>query len=419
MSQSIQWISLLVIMATCNVWSFWGKDRPDSNWPISREAKVLEQSNNSEVLMQATGYAYKTKYLDDDIKRAAIWYLLYSGTDPLLQTEEERKAFERIAENFFKKTGQFVPWISPKVLSQRKHDSDSKWKEMSRVRELKINKRMLRQVLIQQGVIQDRAEILEEVGLPYIMVLPDAPEGQTAMEVFSNNDLANHTAGVIESFLTSRKYEIMIPKAQADIGQMIELSSQGATPDPAYQIAMSVGADVYIVFSGSVDRQGLTHKAAVSVKAYETTTGRGLGTETGYSKDRPLKIHEKALIEEATNDAIEKVLSRVDQYWKKDQEKGAQYRVHFKMASGWPPELKTDVQDRVAFYLEENFRNIREVALTPEAMEFIIWAPRSQAKKASSLYRKLKNELEASVPRLKVSRQVLNKKLLILELKSQ
>lgn len=238
------------------------------------------------------------------------------------------------------------------------------------------------------------------------------------MDVFSKNNLALHTAGVIESFLTSRQYDIVIPKAQADIANMVQLNNQGQE-DLAYQIAMSVGADVYIVFSGSVDRQGLTHKAAVTVKAYETTTARGLGTETGYSKDRPTKIHEKALIEEATNDAIEKVLSRVDQYWKQDQSKGQQYKLHIKLSSQWDKNLRIDIQDKVAAYLENNFKNLREVVLTDHVMEYVLWVPRSQAKKASSLYRKIRRSIESDIPGVSLSRDVVNKKLLLLELKPQ
>ena len=409
-------IALLFILCLAQTsWSFWGKDKPDSNWPMSREAKILEQTNHSEVLMEAKGYAKVNEYLDSDIKRAAVWYLLFAGTDPLLQNDEEKKAFDRIAEKFFTKVNQFIPWISPKVKSQRKINNASKWKKLSRTRELKINKSMLKKMLIIQGIMQARTEILEEAGLPFLMVLPEAPQDQSPLDVFDTNKFAKHTASVIESYLTSRQYEVQVPRAISEISQLVELT-QGNI-DQSFKLAMSVGADVYVTFSGTVDRQGNSHKAAVSIKAYETTTGRALGVETGYSKDRPLKIHEKALIEEACNEAIDKVLSRIDAYWKKDQSIGSQYRINMVMDDSWSPRLKVDVQDQVAEWIESKFKTYKEIAMSKKTMEYIIWAKPSQAKSASSLYRMMRKEIEQKIPGVYLSRKSLNKKLLILELK--
>ena len=223
----------------------------------------------------------------------------------------------------------------------------------------------------------------------------------------------------MESYLTARQYEVVIPRAMNEIDQLVDLQGEnrGVEEDLSYKLSLSIGADVYITFSGTVDRVGNTHKASVVIKAYETTTGRALGTETGYSKDRPVQTKQKVLVEEAVNDAMEKVLSRLTQYWKKDQEKGLQYKVVLKLSPEWNEDQRENITDGLEDILEEAFPKNKEIVSTDKTMDYIVWAHRSEYKRASKIYRKLKKEFGKRVSGGKISKISTNKKLVILKVK--
>ena len=278
---------------------------------------------------------------------------------------------------------------------------------------------MVKGWLVKKGIIPDQSELLEEMGTPFIMVLPDAPKGQNPLDVFATNKLASHSAGAMESFLTARQYEVVIPRAMNEIDQLVDLQGEnkGVEEDLSYKLSLSIGADVYITFSGTVDRVGNTHKASVVIKAYETTTGRALGTETGYSKDRPVQTKQKVLVEEAVNDAMEKVLSRLTQYWKKDQEKGLQYKVVLKLSPEWNEDQRENITDGLEDILEDAFPKNKEIVSTDKTMDYIVWAHRSEYKRASKIYRKLKKEFAKRLAGGKISKISTNKKLLILQVK--
>ena len=88
--------------------------RPASNLPRSHEAVLLEVTSPAEVMVRATGIGVyppgtperqRNRILDRsaniDAERAALWLLLYGGSDPILQTREEKERFQGIAEQFF------------------------------------------------------------------------------------------------------------------------------------------------------------------------------------------------------------------------------------------------------------------------------------------------------------------------------
>ena len=90
-----------------------------AQYPLSREAKIIEQVSPTEVMVEATG-EYKGSGKNDkskkkdvknnglrraihDSKRAAIHHLLFSGTDPILQSNDEKMKFDNFSskDNYF------------------------------------------------------------------------------------------------------------------------------------------------------------------------------------------------------------------------------------------------------------------------------------------------------------------------------
>ena len=78
--------------------------------PVSKEAKLIERVNSSESLIEATGkFISKEKKekkakkdvdangmskATKDAKKAAVYFILFGGTDPMINTTQERQAFD-------------------------------------------------------------------------------------------------------------------------------------------------------------------------------------------------------------------------------------------------------------------------------------------------------------------------------------
>jgi hypothetical protein len=375
-----------------------------SNLPVSHEASFKEAYNASEVTIKATGRGADDKATDIDLKRAAVWFILEGGTDPVLNTPESKTAFAPIAESFYdiNNISKYVTWEAQKVDAQMKTADGLK-----RTKAIRINKGAIQADLSAKGVIKAVSDLRDALGNPTIMVIPECKTGESPIKVFDTNNLARHAAGVIESRLTAKQYDVIVPRGQDQLAQMTEMQGQLAEQDadPAYQLALTLGSDVYIVFSGMIENS----KASVVVKAYETTTARLLGTETGYSKARP-GANMEPLVEEAVSDAIDRVLQRITNYWTEDLKKGIQYKVIFKIDNTIGKAGVQDVQDEIGGVLDDNFKT-KENIITDKTMDYNIWAKPSEFDKSSKIERFIRREVKGS----KISKLNVNKKLIILK----
>jgi len=388
----------LILAVTLFAASAWA-----GNEPKSHEATFKEAYSGSEVTIKATGIGADEASIEADIMKCAVWFVLEGGTDPLLNTPDSKTAFASIKESFYAidNIKTYVTWSAQKVDMQMKTADGIK-----RTRHVRVNKQALSDFLSSKGIIKATADLRDALGNPSIMVIPECKAGETPMQVFDANNLAKHAAGVIESRLTQRQYDVIVPRGQDQLNQMNEMqgSLAGQEEDPAYKLALTLGSDVYIIFSGKIEGG----KASVVVKAYETTTARLLGTETGYSKPRPGTAMEP-LVEEAISDAIDKVLQRITNYWTEDLKKGIQYKVIFKMDPSTKSSLQ-EIQDDISGVLDDNFKT-KENIVTDKTMDYLIWAKPSDFDKSSKIERFLRREIKSA----KISKININKKLIILK----
>lgn len=373
------------------------------NEPRSREAAFKEAYSGSEVIIKATGIGADDKSIQEDLLKCAVWFVLDGGTDPLLNTPDAKAAFSKIKEDFYKidNVKKYITWEAQKVDGQMKTSDGIK-----RTKHVRVNKQLLAEELSGKGIIKATSELRDALGNPFIMVIPECKTGETPIQVFDANNLARHAAGVIESRLTQKQYDVVVPRGQDQLGQMTEMQGQlsGQEEDMAYKLALTLGSDIYIVFSGKVEGG----KASVVVKAYETTTARLLGTETGYSKPRP-GVNMEPLVEEAVSDAIDKVLQRVTNYWTEDLKKGVQYKIIFKMDPSTKANVQ-DIQDDIAGVLDDNFKT-KENIVTDKTMDYLLWAKPDEFDKSSKIERFLRREIKTA----KLSKININKKLIILK----
>jgi len=243
---------------------------------------------------------------------------------------------------------------------------------------------------------------------PTIMVIPETPKGQTPIQVLDENPLAKQAATVIESYLTQRHYDVTLPKAIDQLNNFTDIQCQakGQEQDNNYHLALSLGSDVYTIFSGQV-QAGM---ASVQVKAYETTTGRLLGAEVGYSTTG---TNEDQLVEDAVKIAIDKVLQKVNNYWDDDMLNGMQYKLIFKLTGKFSRDKAQKLQDAVSDIIDKEFRINKENSVTDKTIDYQIWAKKESYDKSSKIERMFRTKL---VNLCKVDKIFINRKLLILGL---
>ncbi len=407
-----------------------------SNLPRSQQATLVESVSPTEVVVRATGIGYwekgdgKKKDLDnylleqalDDARKAAVWFILFGGTDPLLKNPPEKTAFIPMQEEFFDiaNVKRFIAWESPDLIDRRKREIKKNAEyELTIEKVFKVNKQLLQDELNQRGILSPPEEIAEALGNPFIMVIPAVIKGENPLELLQTNPNISHAAKVIEGYLTARQYDVVVPEQQAALNALTAAQGlvKGIDEDPSYALALSIGSDVYITYEITIESASFnTKKAVVNVRAYETTTARLLGTETGYSPTA--SASEKALIENAVNDAIDKVIARINEYWKKDIQKGIQYRVIVSLTGNFSSEEVEEIQmtfldawDR----LTKN-KNYKDMIVTANTLDYIIWCDPAQFRQSTRLYQKIKLFMDTAFQSGKTSQININRKMLLLKI---
>ncbi len=385
---------------------------PETNLPLSRMATFTESYSSAEVTIKATGLGKKDRDALLDLQKAAVYFVLYLGTDPVLNNQQSKDKFEAIAESFFASDNvfKFISWKADKVISTIKTRLPNKTKGYKITQMVRVNKKMIVDQLSSQGIISKVSDLADAIGMPNIMVIPEFKRGENPLKVFETNKFAVTAAGAIESYLTARKYDVVVPRGAEQINEQVMLQSQmnDVNDDVSYQLALALGSDIYIVFAGTVTGS----KASVTVKAYETTTARLLGTETGYSKDRP-GASQQAIVEEAIQDAIENVLQRITNYWEDDLKKGLQYKLIFKVTGNFGEDGLEEIQDELSDLMDDVFALSKENIITKGTMDYSVWAKKEQFKKSTKIYRHFRDEMAGLAKLKKIN---INRKLIIIEI---
>jgi len=396
--------------------------------PVSKQATLIESVSSSEVMIEATGI-YKGKGKKDkhkkkdvenngmaratlDAKKSAVYFVLFNGTDPLLSSTQEQQKFGSHEAFFFNNDNisNYVTYEDAQVIKKVKINGG---KGLKLVKRFKVNKELLTKDLEARDIIAARADLAETIGNPFIMVLPAVQKGQSPIEMLRTNPEIKHAAAVIESYLTARQYDVVVPEQQESMESLnaAQMDLGDREEDYAYQLALSIGSDVYIAFSGTLEDAGYgTKKYSVSVRAYETTTARLLGTETGYSQGRKGEV--MVSIEEAMNDAIDKVLSRITNYWKKDVDKGIQYKLVFNLSTDFDEDQIEEIQFALMDAIEEMSIKSKENIVTAQTVDYLIWCDPEKYDKSSKVYRYVKKyfkneETEGTLRKVNVNRKMI------------
>ncbi|BDU51046.1 DUF6175 family protein [Haliovirga abyssi] len=402
-----------------------------SNLPLSKEATIIENVSSAEVLMKGTGI-YKSKERSKrkikkdiekngifnaikDAKRAIIYYLLYEGTDPILSSNDEKNKFQNIEEKYFE-IGKINNYITYESTRFSKKIIIDRGKGIKIAKSFKVNKELLMKDLTNDGVLIKRENLVEKLGNPSIMVIPMTKKGENPIELLNKNDNMRHISSVIESYLTAKQYDVVVPEQQEKMNKLnsAQMGLADAEEDFSYKLALSVGSDIYITFSGELTDAGYgTKQYVVNLKAYETTTSRLLGTETGYSNSRDGNV--KISIEEAVNDAMNNILSRINNYWVADLKKGIQYKLVINCSDEFDEDELEDIQFELIDIIEKLSNKSKENIVSKNMIDYSIWVSNEKLSSSFKIYRYIKKEFGKSGMDGRIKKINLNRKMIILE----
>jgi hypothetical protein len=179
---------------------------------------------------------------------------------------------------------------------------------------------------------------------PYADVINEALDNLTYVVYFEpekkkiEDEYARLGVNRVNNYLANQGYEYVdlerINEIKEEYFKLYE-ETQGSV-SVVQLIAQALNADVYIVVDGIVEdagREGDVHFASASIdlKAFESATGRGLGTETGYSGKLGLASGMDAAkrkgVEVAVENSVATVIDISRDYMLRAFEKGIRYEV--------------------------------------------------------------------------------------------
>jgi hypothetical protein len=351
---------------------------------------------------------------NQDARKSAIMFVLSGGTDPILQTPAEKQRFGLIKEELFlpQNYESFISWEEMKYVNRVRFENP---RQLRISKHFKINRCALREYLSSRAVLENPDEI--KLDMPFIAVLPQVAGDHNPIDLLLADANYNHAAAAIESHLTALHFDVLVPKQLQVIDDLVHCEKylKDVGTDNCYILANAIGSDIYIEFTLSLENSAVAgnevKKVITSVRAYETTTARLLGSETGYSEKAANT--DKALIEQSLSGAVSKVLSRIEGYWKIDLERGIQYKVHFAIDRSVPASLRDDIQFSCHDLLKSHSNTVKEMANTSGNFDYLIWVASSQIAGTTDLYRLLQREFQSQFPGLALTKVVLNRKLAI------
>ena len=180
-------------------------------------------------------------------------------------------------------------------------------------------------------------------------------------------------------------------------------------------IALSVGSDIYVSYTITVDTRKVgssdVRKASVSVRAYETTTARLLGVETGYSEESAAPA--AALVEAAVTNALNNVISRINSYWQEDLKNGVQYKIIFSITGEFDEDTRYDIADAAAKTLKKIAGRTKENVVSDNTIDYLAWIQDKDLQSPSSLFRELRREFGNNFSQGKLKQITLNRKLIV------
>lgn len=251
---------------------------------------------------------------------------------------------------------------------------------------------------------------------PVVMVMP-APNGKgtSVQEVVASNPNARAAMEGVMEYLTKKGYEVKSLEGGAELDNVIQMQNDiaGTDDDLAYLASLSLSADVYIKFSGSLNENG---QVIVELSAYETSTARQLGSQSSFvdSHGHVTQQDMQANLKTAARKAMGSLESKIQNYWIEDMKNGTPYKVIMNLKGEYTDSQLEDIQDDIVKRMKNIFNKVRVNTITPQTIDLVVYANAEKIDDAQAAYSEIRGALKSFAETKKVN---LTKKLIIMDVK--
>jgi hypothetical protein len=253
--------------------------------------------------------------------------------------------------------------------------------------------------------IPQKKVVKDYSGSPHEPLIGEALDNLTYLVYFEpekkriRDEYARLCINRVNNYLANKEYEYVDLERINEVKEeyfMLYEETQGSV-SVVQLIAQALNADVYIVVDGIVEGEGKKGdiyfaSASIDLKAFESATGRGLGTETGYSGRlglaSGLDAAKRKGVEVAVEKAVEPVIELARNYMYKAFEDGIRYEV---VAQGIPDYTLTKVFAD-AIRNTQDFRSLKEVAVSAGQARYYVYYMGRKGELIDEILNNLANE---------------------------
>ncbi len=241
---------------------------------------------------------------------------------------------------------------------------------------------------------------------PSVMVLPAGTKNlNQSQEVLNRDALSRAAANAINGYLTEKRYPVKSIEETSRLNEAIALQGDISNQDEdlSYIASLSFGADVYIKFTSDIHRGQIL----ANLSAYESTSGRMLGTQTATVNDNGTRKEE--LVASAMHKAMPGLERKILAYFEEDSKIGVPYKVILKLNR----DDEEVLYNRASRLLKQRFAKVLTNAMTKKTADFTVYVKSEECADVYEVYEAIRQTLGTSFA---VKKDNLVQKLLILEL---
>lgn len=253
-----------------------------------------------------------------------------------------------------------------------------------------------------------RVQKTSELPKPSIMALPAGTRNlKQGIELLNQDPFVRAALNAIDGYLTENRYSVKSAEESFRVNEAVLFQSDvaGQDEDQAYIASLAFGAEVLIKFSSDYHRGQIL----ANLSAFESTSGRMLGTQTAAVNDNGTRKEE--LIASAMHKAMPGLLKKIQAYWEEDSKSGIPYKVVLKI-SGESPESEA-LYNRATNLLKKRFPKVQTNSMTGRTADLTVYAAAGDFGDSYELYSEIRRVLGSSFD---VKKNLLVQKLLILEI---
>lgn len=263
-----------------------------------------------------------------------------------------------------------------------------------------------------QQPVQKITVIPDDFPKPTIMVIPAVnSKGLGSLQIVANNPLARSAMDGINEYLTQNNYEVKYLEGNEELDKVIQIQNSLASSDEdlAYLASLVLNADIYIKFSGSVDRRGIV---TVDLNAYESSTARLLGTQNSTidSHGRMEKIDQQANIKTAAKKAMPGLEAKIFSYWANDYKEGNKYKVIMNIRGDFDDNQIEDLEEDIVQNLKSSFKKTKVNTMTSKTIDMVVY---SDSDDVNDVYSQIRKAVKSKASTKKIN---ISKKLIILDI---